>query len=382
MGLALAALATAGGRAARADEASGETPEAAAPSTGTPSPGDWKFTLGTYGFLMSLSGDANVGGVSANLDLNFWSNLLPLLDGFTMGEAEALYRDRWILNVDSFWAQLSTASHGKTIRDGPYAVDFGPRTFERSLGSLGGSIPVETRVGMLDVPVRVDPGVLRVDVPRVQTTLGPFEIDVREVIIEARGLLGYRVLDTPALGLLGLKPKDDPRRLRVDLLGGLRYWYVKTKVDIDSPPIQIPEFKVTSSVSGGRVRIGGERVPPQTVAIPQVNLPDVSFPGTTFGGTKVRVDTSTWWIDPVVGVRVGGDLTEKLSLTVAGNVGGFDIGSASKFSWEALALLSYRMGEHWSMTAGYRGLAIEREKGDTRVNLIFHGPQVGLYYCF
>jgi opacity protein-like surface antigen len=91
---------------------------------------------------------------------------------------------------------------------------------------------------------------------------------------------------------------------------------------------------------------------------------------------------SSWWIDPVVGLRVGGDLTENLSLTVTGNVGGFDIGSASKFSWEVLALLGYRLGEHWSVTAGYRGLGVERQKGDTSVNLILHGPQVGLYYRF
>ena len=380
--LVLTALAAAGGSPAQADEDIVDTEEPSAPTAGTPSPGSWDFTLGMYGFLTSISGDANVGGVSTNLDVNFWSEVLPILDGATFGEAEAVYQDRWILNVDSFWAQLALANHGKTIREGPYTVGFGPRTFERSLGQLQGSIPVETPVGGFDIPVKLDPGVLRVDVPQVRTTLGPFEIDFREVIIQARGLLGYRVLDTPALGLLGLEPKDDPRRLRVDLLGGIRYWYVKSTVDIESPPIQIPEFKVTSSLSGGSVRVGGQRVPPTTVAIPRVNLPDVSFPGTTFGGTDLHVDVSSWWIDPVVGLRVGADLTENLSLTVTGNVGGFDIGSASKFSWEVLALLGYRLGGHWSVTAGYRGLGIEREKGDTSVNLILHGPQVGLYYRF
>ena len=62
------------------------------------------------------------------------------------------------------------------------------------------------------------------------------------------------------------------------------------------------------------------------------------------------MDVSSWWIDPVVGLRVGGDLTENLSLTVTGNVGGFDIGSASKFSWEVVALLGYRLGEHGAWT--------------------------------
>ena len=66
----------------------------------------------------------------------------------------------------------------------------------------------------------------------------------------------------------------------------------------------------------------------------------------------------------MVGLRVGGDLTENLSLTVTGNVGGFDIGSASKFSWEVVALLGYRLGERWGgATAGYRGLGMERREG-------------------
>ena len=157
---------------------------------------------------------------------------------------------------------------------------------------------------------------------------------------------------------------------------------MKTTVDVQSPPIRIPEFKVTSSLSGGKVRVGGQRVPPQTVAIPRVDLPEVSFPGTTFGGTDIHEDVSTWWIDPVVGLRVGGDLTEKLSLTVSGNIGGFDIGSASKFSWEALALLSYRLGEHWSVAAGYRGLGLDRVKGDTQVDVVLHGPEIAFAYRF
>ena len=288
--LVLTALAAAGGSPAQTDEDSVDTEEPSAPTAGTPSPGSWDFTLGVYGFLTSISGDANVRGVSTNLDVNFWTEVLPILDGATIGEAEAVYQDRWILELDSFWAQTALANHGKTIREGPYAVGFGPRTFERSLGSLQGSVPVSSRPSARSTSrSNVDPGVLRVDVPRVRRPSGPFEVDVREVIIQARGLLGYRVLDTPALGLLGLKPKDDPRRLRVDLLGGIRYWYVKSTVDIESPPIQIPEFKVTSSLSGGSVRVGGQRVPPKTVAIPAVNLPDVSFPGTTFGGP-----TYTW----------------------------------------------------------------------------------------
>ena len=40
------------------------------------------------------------------------------------------------------------------------------------------------------------------------------------------------------------------------------------------------------------------------------------------GGTDVHVEESTWWIDPVVGVRFGADLTDTVSVVLAGNVDG------------------------------------------------------------
>jgi hypothetical protein len=244
------------------------------------------------------------------------------------------------------------------------------------------SFPVETEYGTLQVPVRVNPGTLRVDVPRVETAIGPFDIDVKTRTIFSRALLGYRVVDAPALELLGRGKSDDPRRLRVDLFGGIRYWHMRNEVDVESPPIKVPEFRVTSSVSGGSVRVGGNIIPPQTVALPMVRLPDVEFGGITFGGADFHETARSWWIDPVVGLRLGADLTDRVSLVVAGNVGGFDIGSASKFSWEALAWLDWRFGESTSLALGYRAINVDHRKGDAQADLTLHGPLLGLVYRF
>jgi hypothetical protein len=51
---------------------------------------------------------------------------------------------------------------------------------------------------------------------------------------------------------------------------------------------------------------------------------------------------------------------------VAGNVGGFDIGSASKFTWEALVWLDWRFGETTSLALGYRALASTTAKATPR----------------
>jgi hypothetical protein len=342
-----------------------------------PDPGDWQFSLAAYGWITDITGTVTAGDVRVDLEPQLWNDILRNLNGALMGGAEAVYRDRWLVNLDLFGSLL-----GMESERGPYTVGFGPRTLTRELRSANLVLPVETRIGTLEVPVRVDPGTLRVDIPRVETAIGPFDVDVSSLMIMSRAQIGYRAVDVPALELLGREPGDDPRRFRVDLFAGLRYWYLRTEVDIESPPVEVPEFTVTSSLSGGRVRVGGQRVSPRSVAIPRVHLPGLEFGGATFGGTDVDETSSAWWIDPLVGMRVSAGLTERIGIAVAGNVGGFDIGSASKFSWEALAFLDWRFGETTSFVLGYRAVGLDRQKGEARADVILHGPLLGLLFRY
>lgn len=337
----------------------------------------WDFDIALYGWLTDMTGDATVGDVRVDIEPQLWNDILKNLDLAAFGAVEARYRKRWIVNVDLNFAKIS--SDGETDAT---TVGFGPATFERRLGKIDAAIPVETRFGTLRVPVQADPGVLSVNVPRVETTIGPFDVDTTLTQIITRGLVGYRAIDVRWPQLFGGDREDDPRRLRVDFLAGLRYYYLETKVKIDGPPIEIPSFRVTSSVSGGSVRVGGDRIPGRTVALERVTLPDVEFSGATFGGTHVDVDESIWWIDPVVGVRFGAGLSEKLSVVLTGNVGGFGVGSASEFSWEGALFGNYQFGEHWSFAAGYRGLGFKKESGALTLDLIEHGPVIGFIYRF
>jgi hypothetical protein len=342
-----------------------------------PDPGDWRFSLALYGWVTDMTGSIQAGDVSADVDPQLWNDILKNLKGGLMGGAEAVYRGRWLVNLDLLGSLIESGSEL-----GPYSVGFGPRTFTRDLRSVNAVLPVETRIGTLEVPIRIDPGTLRVDVPRVQTAIGPFDVNIKTLLIETRAQLGYRVVDVPALELFGHDPSDDPRRLRVDLFAGLRYWYLKAEIDVESPPIEVPEFELTSSISGGSVRVSPQRLPPETVAIQTVHLPGLEFGGTTFGGTDVDETASSWWIDPLVGMRVSADLSERVGIVVAGNVGGFGIGSASQFSWEALAFLDWRFGESTSFLLGYRGLGVDRRSGNAPADIILHGPLLGLLFRF
>jgi hypothetical protein len=347
------------------------------PATAASGQGNWEFDLAAYGWLTDMTGTMSARDTTVDVDPQLWHDIVQNLNGALMGGVEVRYRGRWLLNVDLVGASLS--DH---IERGPFSVGFGPRTFTRDLRTVDLSFPVETPIGTLDVPIQVDPGTLRVDVPRVSTAIGPFDVDVDALMIISRAQVGYRLLDKPALELLGRPPSDDLRRVRVDLFAGLRYWYLRTEIDVESPPIRVPEFEVTSSISGASVRVGGQRIPPRTLAIPTVRLPGLEFGGTTFGGTDIDETASNWWIDPLIGIRVGAGLTEHVGIVVAANVGGFDIGSASTFSWETLAYLDWRFGETTSLALGYRALGLDRRKGDAQADLIMHGPLLGLIFRF
>ena len=59
-----------------------------------------------------------------------------------------------------------------------------------------------------------------------------------------------------------------------------------------------------------------------------------------------------------------------------------EFGSASKFSWEALAFLDWRFGETTSFVLGYRAVGLDRQKGEARADVILHGPLLGLLFRY
>jgi len=101
-----------------------------------------------------------------------------------------------------------------------------------------------------------------------------------------------------------------------------------------------------------------------------------------FAGER-SVSTGMDWVDPVVGGRFVTDLTPKLRLIGAGDIGGFDMGDGSKLTWSASALLGWRFSPMISGWAGYKHLAIEREDDKhNSIDLAFSGPVLGVSFTF
>jgi opacity protein-like surface antigen len=141
------------------------------------------------------------------------------------------------------------------------------------------------------------------------------ESRTRQTVIDAK--LGYRIWEGPG-------------RLALEVLGGARY--VRNRNEIEARVAQV-----------GR-----------------------------------DVDETFDWVDAVVGVRVRSELTETLSFSLNGDVGGFGIGSSSDFTWCALGALTWQPWQRWSLSLGYKVLDIDRDKLDIQQ----HGPALGATYRF
>ncbi len=110
----------------------------------------------------------------------------------------------------------------------------------------------------------------------------------------------------------------------------------------------------------------------------------------SFGGPRGDVDLNggkIWRItDPVIGLRASQYLTSKLHLDVAGDVGGFDINNDTDITWSATGVATYDFAKWFSLSAGYKALALDESKGSgdrkNGINLIFNGVLVLAQFKF
>jgi hypothetical protein len=313
-------------------------PEGGEGATAAPGEPEWEVILSSYFWATALEGEVGADGATTDVDMSA-SDVLDQVNIGLTGVLEAR-RNRWIFLFDANWSELED-----DIEEGPETLSFGPTT------------TTQTVRGPLGVPRE-----LQVRVPRVDVSVGPVEVNTTSTTLILDGKLGYRVLSRSFGELHGGEPEDDPRRLAVDLFLGARYMRLTTELDIEIPPIQVPGFNLSPSLP----------------AFPNLKLPDVEVPGVTLAGFDDDFEETIDWVDLNVGLRARVDLTDRISLGLRGDVGGFGIGSASDFTWQAMGLVNYRLGDHWILSGGYRALGYDRDPYD----LVQHGLILGASYRF
>ncbi len=93
------------------------------------------------------------------------------------------------------------------------------------------------------------------------------------------------------------------------------------------------------------------------------------------------------WAEPFIGARVRVDLSERWSMRLRGDIGGFGLGS--DFAWQTIGLASYRftmMGRPAEAVFGYRALGQDYHSGSGlrrfEWNMVQHGPVLGMNMRF
>ena len=102
--------------------------------------------------------------------------------------------------------------------------------------------------------------------------------------------------------------------------------------------------------------------------------------GINLNNVGERLDGDQDWIDPVVGLRYNYAFTDKWSLQLYGDIGGF--GVSSDFTWQGLALIDFQPWKNVAFVAGYRGIGTDYETGSGADQFTFdatvHGPLIGV----
>ena len=171
----------------------------------------------------------------------------------------------------------------------------------------------------------------------VEGRLFDLDIEIRQRIYDIR--VGYEVYSTDLGEVIERRKFDWQRRGVIDLFIGGRYF--RTEPVITITPI-----------------LGDERV--------------IS-----------SVDSR---VDPFVGLRIGWDMSYRWLIGFRGDIGGFGIGDAAEFSWQAQGTLGIRVSRRVAITGGYRileydtiaGEGVERNGTDLRQE----GPFIGAGISF
>lgn len=102
------------------------------------------------------------------------------------------------------------------------------------------------------------------------------------------------------------------------------------------------------------------------------------------GGTPQSGSETKAWVDPSVVAAMKMPLSKKWTLRVRGNIGGF--GLSSKIYWQTQAYMDWRLTRLFQLSAGYRAIKIDHEKGTGNdyflYNLITFGPMLRFGFNF
>ncbi len=237
----------------------------------------WEIRLIPYFWMSSMKADSTVSGLSGSVDLSF-GDVMDNLDSAAMGRVEA-WKGKWGVTFDGLFMNLG--------------ADGG---FEGRRGLVRFRLDADVRLGTADFG------------------------------------LTYRIYEQQF-------GRSNEQSLAVEPYAGLRYGYLRQKIDLN------------------------------------VDIEGVGSTGRTLGGSQD-------WVEPFIGSRVIWNLSDKWSLNARADAGGFGIGSASDLTWQIISSVDYKLSKNIILHAGYRYVDLDYSHGSSSeelgIDLQAQGPFLGL----
>jgi len=98
-------------------------------------------------------------------------------------------------------------------------------------------------------------------------------------------------------------------------------------------------------------------------------------------GDEIVISGGESRIDPFVGTRIAWDMSYRWGIVFSGDIGGFGIGNAAQFSWQATAEFGFRVSRRVTIFGGYRALDYDTVTGEgtdrNGTDLRQNGPIIG-----
>jgi hypothetical protein len=102
------------------------------------------------------------------------------------------------------------------------------------------------------------------------------------------------------------------------------------------------------------------------------------------GTEEVTGSGSRTWIDPIIITRLSADIKDRWLFRVRADIGGF--GAGSDLTWQLQGYAGYRFSKIFQLTAGYRILSIDYDKGSDTDRFIYNvntfGPVIRFGFNF
>ncbi len=136
-------------------------------------------------------------------------------------------------------------------------------------------------------------------------------------------------LDGNMFGLAGAYRFYEDERSSVDAFGGVRAWWIETKIEFQRAP---------------------------------------------------NPSRSNNWIDPIVGLRGSYAVTDNIALSGLADIGGFGVGS--DLQWELLGRATYRFNDLFGVGLGYRHLALDFDDDGLVLDTTITGPFLALDFTW